>query len=120
MLFVVVPRLGTEFLPYMDEGVIWVRANFPEGTSLEQTASTGDSRDRPGVPDINSIRVRAGKQRGTDPFPPSRMEMMIGPKPRDQWKQFRTKTGAGRRAGQAAPREFPPRASTSRSRSSTA
>src|SRR5262249_34921192 len=32
------PRLGTEFLPYMDEGTIWVRANFPEGTSLEQTA----------------------------------------------------------------------------------
>ena len=28
----VLPRLGTEFLPYMDEGVIWIRANFPEGT----------------------------------------------------------------------------------------
>ena len=27
----VVPRLGIEFLPYMDEGVIWVRANFPGG-----------------------------------------------------------------------------------------
>src|SRR5436190_6700789 len=32
----VVPNLGIEFLPYMDEGVIWVRANFPEGTSLQQ------------------------------------------------------------------------------------
>ena len=39
VLFVLVPRLGTEFLPYLDEGVIWVRANFPEGTSLEQTAN---------------------------------------------------------------------------------
>src|SRR2546428_1874431 len=38
ILVTVVPRLGTEFLPYMDEGVIWVRANFPEGTSLQQTA----------------------------------------------------------------------------------
>src|SRR5207248_9565523 len=24
----VLPRLGIEFLPYMDEGVVWVRANF--------------------------------------------------------------------------------------------
>src|SRR5262249_33184682 len=26
-VFVIVPRLGTEFLPHMDEGVIWIRAN---------------------------------------------------------------------------------------------
>jgi heavy metal efflux system protein len=32
----IVPKLGIEFLPYMDEGVVWVRANYPEGTSLEQ------------------------------------------------------------------------------------
>ncbi len=38
---VVLPQLGTEFLPYLDEGVIWVRANFPEGTSLQQTARFG-------------------------------------------------------------------------------
>src|SRR5262249_59119700 len=40
-LAIVVPRLGIEFLPYMDEGVIWVRANFPEGTSLEKTSEFG-------------------------------------------------------------------------------
>ena len=47
----VLPRLGTEFLPYMDEGVIWIRANFPEGTSIEQTARFGksDPADHPGV-----------------------------------------------------------------------
>ena len=31
-------RLGTEFLPQLDEGVIWVRANLPPGTSLEKSA----------------------------------------------------------------------------------
>src|SRR5262249_48563415 len=36
------PRLGTEFLPYMDEGNITLKANFPEGTSLEQTALYAD------------------------------------------------------------------------------
>ena len=37
----VVPKLGIEFLPYMGEGVIWVRANYPEGTSIEQTHEYG-------------------------------------------------------------------------------
>src|SRR5262249_13096688 len=41
ILFLLVPRLGTEFLPYLDEGVLWVRANFPEGTALEQTSEHG-------------------------------------------------------------------------------
>jgi cobalt-zinc-cadmium resistance protein CzcA len=82
------PRLGTEFLPYLDEGVIWVRANFPEGTSLQQTATFG-KRLRELVlefPDVDFVTAQAGRNdSGTDPFPPSRCEMMIGPKPRDQW-----------------------------------
>lgn len=90
----VAPRLGFEFLPYMDEGVIWVRANFPEGTSLQQTSEFG-KRIREIVlefPDIQFISVQVGRNdSGTDPFPPSRMEVMIGPKRREQWKQFNTK-----------------------------
>jgi cobalt-zinc-cadmium resistance protein CzcA len=89
------PRLGTEFLPYMDEGVIWVRANYPEGTSLEATAAFGKRireiiRDE--FPDIAFATVQSGRNdSGTDPFPPSRMEMMLGPKPRDQWARFASK-----------------------------
>ena len=30
--------LGSEFLPQLDEGVIWVRANLPAGISLEKSA----------------------------------------------------------------------------------
>ena len=38
--------LGSEFLPQLDEGVIWVRANFPAGISLEKSAemATRDPR----------------------------------------------------------------------------
>src|SRR5262249_56610717 len=85
----VLPRLGVEFLPHMDEGVIWVRANFPEGTSLQQTAAFG-KRVREIVlefPEIQFISVQSGRNdSGTDPFPPSRMEIMLGPKPRDEWR----------------------------------
>ena len=48
----VVPKLGFEFLPYMDEGVIWVRANFPEGTSLIQTSTFARRFREPGRPAI--------------------------------------------------------------------
>lgn len=87
-LATVFPRLGTEFLPYLDEGVIWVRANFPEGTSLQQTANFG-KRLRKLVlenPDVAFCTAQAGRNdSGTDPFPPSRLEMMVGPKPREEW-----------------------------------
>lgn len=89
-----VPRLGTEFLPYLDEGVVWVRARFPDGTALEETSGFGRrlreiARESP---DVQFAVVQAGRNdEGTDPFPPSRIEMMIGPKPRDQWQQHDSK-----------------------------
>ncbi len=51
----IAPNLGIEFLPYMDEGVIWVRANFPEGTSMEQTSAYGRrcARSRSNFPTSN-------------------------------------------------------------------
>ena len=33
-----VPRLGTEFLPELNEGTIWVNANFPPGISVDRGA----------------------------------------------------------------------------------
>jgi cobalt-zinc-cadmium resistance protein CzcA len=94
VLFLLVPRLGSEFLPYLDEGVLWVRANFPEGTSLEQTSEYGRRLREIALeyPDIRFAIVQAGRNDdGTDPFPPSRIEMMIGPRPREQWRQFKNK-----------------------------
>jgi cobalt-zinc-cadmium resistance protein CzcA len=106
----IAPRLGFEFLPYMDEGVIWVRANFPEGTSLQQTSAFG-RRIREialGFEDIRFISVQAGRNdSGTDPFPPSRMEIMIGPKPRLLWKHFTTKQDLVAALGKQLREEFP-------------
>ncbi len=106
----VIPRLGTEFLPYMDEGVIWVRANFPEGTSIEQTARFGKSIRRIilDFPEIEFATVQSGRNdSGTDPFPPSRMEMMIGPKPREQWQRFHAKHELVAALGKRLREEFP-------------
>ena len=106
----VVPRLGFEFLPYMDEGTIWVRANYPEGTALEQTSDYGRRLREVALefPDVQFATVQAGRNDdGTDPFPPSRIEMMIGPKPRSQWTQFETKQELVAAIGKRYREEFP-------------
>jgi cobalt-zinc-cadmium resistance protein CzcA len=85
---VIVPRLGFDFLPYLDEGVIWVRANFPEGTALESTAKYADEMRSliHEFPDVTFVVSQAGRNdSGTDPFVPSRVEMMVGLKPMEDW-----------------------------------
>src|SRR5256885_15121994 len=73
---------------------MWLGANCPEGTSLQQNNISGrrmQERTRQ-LRDVNFVTVQSGRSdAGTDPFPPSRMEMMIGPKPREDWVEFHTK-----------------------------
>ena len=104
------PRVGSEFLPYMDEGVIWVRANFPEGTSLEQTSLFGKRLREVAMsfPDIKFVTVQAGRNdSGTDPYPPSRVEMMIGPNDPTTWTQVHSKSELITVIGNAFRTEFP-------------
>ena len=94
----------------MDEGVIWVRANFPEGTSLEQTNifATRIRELAMEFQDIRFVSCQAGRNdSGTDPFPSSRLETMIGPKPLEQWKEFQTKQQMIAALGSKLRTEFP-------------
>jgi cobalt-zinc-cadmium resistance protein CzcA len=88
-------RLGVEFLPYMDEGNIYIRASFPEGTSLQQTAEFA-KRFRQILleyPEVLTVAAQSGRNdSGTDPFPPNRLEVMVVPKLQAHWReQFHTK-----------------------------
>lgn len=106
----VVPKIGSEFLPYMDEGVVWVRANFPEGTSLEQTSLFGKRLREIALqyPEVKFATIQAGRNdSGTDPYPPSRIEMMVGPQPHERWQQFKNKAELITALGQAFRNEFP-------------
>ncbi|HLY11119.1 MAG TPA: CusA/CzcA family heavy metal efflux RND transporter [Planctomycetota bacterium] len=108
--FTVLPRLGTEFLPYLDEGVVWVRVNFPEGMALEETAAYGKRLREICLefPDVKFAVVQAGRNdSGTDPFPPSRIEMMIAPRPQDEWSQISSKTDLVEGIGKRFRDEFP-------------
>ena len=110
VLYHLMPRLGVEFLPYLDEGTIWVKANFPDGTSLEQTAAFGKEIREIVLeyPDIEFIAVQVGRADAwSEPFPASRIEIMIGPKPQSQWTQFKTKREIVAAIGERLRAEFP-------------
>ena len=62
VLAVLVPRLGTEFLPYLDEGTIWVRGEFPRGDvpGADQRVRPAAAGNGPGVP-RREVCHRAGR-----------------------------------------------------------
>jgi cobalt-zinc-cadmium resistance protein CzcA len=81
--------LGTEFLPQLDEGVLWIRANFPAGISLEKSAALASSiralvKQSPEVKEVTSQTGR--NDDGTDPYGPNRNEFFVALTPYDTWR----------------------------------
>jgi cobalt-zinc-cadmium resistance protein CzcA len=106
----VVPRLGTEFLPYMDEGVFWLRANFPEGISLHENSRYAEELRKTihEFQEVSFVTTQTGRNdAGTDPFPTNRIEMMVGLKPRDEWKNHSGKLGLEAAMRERLAEEFP-------------
>lgn len=86
--FVLAGHLGSEFLPQLDEGTIWVRANFPAGISLDKSAreATEIRHVLEGFPEIALVSSQTGRNdSGTDPFGPNRNELFVSLKPYDTW-----------------------------------
>ncbi|MBI3786511.1 MAG: efflux RND transporter permease subunit [Deltaproteobacteria bacterium] len=84
----VVPLLGSEFLPELDEGDIWVRAKLPIGVSLEG-AERYVHRMRDvlrGFPEVRTVVSQIGSpDDGTDPNGPDNVELYVAMKPREAW-----------------------------------
>src|SRR5262245_17040100 len=92
--FLLATLLGTEFLPQLDEGVIWIRANLPPGTSLTKSSEiASDMRNLiRRSPEVRLVSSQSGRNdSGTDPFGPNRNEMLVALKPYDQWSSGRNK-----------------------------
>lgn len=86
--FALAATLGSEFLPQLDEGVIWVRANLPPGTALAKSAEIAN--DMSGLirqsEEVRNVASQTGRNdSGTDPFGPNRNELLLTLKPYDQW-----------------------------------
>jgi cobalt-zinc-cadmium resistance protein CzcA len=87
-------HLGTEFIPPLDEGEIWIRANLPSGISLETSAEVA-ARMRALIlqsPEVKLVSSQTGRNdSGTDPFGPNRNEILVTLNPYDTWPRGKTK-----------------------------
>ena len=83
------PMLGSEFLPKLDEGNIWLTITLPPSTALEKTKDI-ERRVRTilrGYPEVNNIVTQLGRpDDGTDPKSPNNLEILADLKPRATWR----------------------------------
>ncbi len=86
--------LGTEFLPELDEGALWVEAGLPVSTSLSATVAMVH-RIRAKLlrfPEVQSVLSQTGRSNdGTDPSGFYYMQAAVNLYPEDQWKRHITK-----------------------------
>ena len=87
-------RVGTEFLPPLDEGLIWIRASLPPGISLEKSAEVARTIRLAILqsPEVKLVMSQTGRNdSGTDPFGPNRNELLVDLYPYRTWKSGKTK-----------------------------
>lgn len=87
-------RLGSEFLPQLDEGTIWLRCNFPPGTSLYKSAEMAADVRRliSKSAEVKAVSSQTGRQEdGKEPFGPNRNELLISLIPYSEWPAGKTK-----------------------------
>jgi cobalt-zinc-cadmium resistance protein CzcA len=86
---VLAPFLGSEFLPKLDEGNIWLTVTLPPATSIEKTKQIEQNvrRIMRGYPEVNNIVTQVGRpDDGTDPKGPNNLEVMADLKPHEEWR----------------------------------
>jgi cobalt-zinc-cadmium resistance protein CzcA len=86
--------LGSEFLPQLDEGVIWVRAVLPPGISIDKSAeiATQVRKILAQSPEVKLTSSQSGRNdAGTDPYGPNRNEVFVALQPYETWKPGLTK-----------------------------
>jgi cobalt-zinc-cadmium resistance protein CzcA len=87
------PLLGTEFLPKLDEGNIWLTISLPSATALQRTKEV--EREVRAIlltyPEVKAVITQVGRpDDGTDPKGPNNLEVLADLKPRSEWR-FATK-----------------------------
>ena len=85
-----VPYLGTEFLPELNEGSIWINITLPTSVSVDEARN--DLRKLRRViadfPEVNAVVSKAGRpEDGTDPKNINMTEMLVDLKPDSQWRK---------------------------------
>ena len=91
---VVASRLGSEFLPELNEGTIWVNLRLPSSVSNDEAARILRNVRLAllKVPEVRTAVSKAGQpEDGTDPKTISMAEVFVDIKPEEQWRKGLTK-----------------------------
>lgn len=89
-----VPRLGTEFLPELDEGSILLQATKDPSISLSFAGEVHREIERvvKEAPEVTTVVSRMGRAEvGSDPMGVNQSDVFVMLKPRDQWREGLTK-----------------------------
>ncbi len=84
-----VPMLGTEFVPELEEGTINVRVTLAPSSSMEVSLEVASKLERilMQIPEVNYAFSRVGRpELGGDPEPVSNIEIYMGLKPTSEWE----------------------------------
>jgi len=89
LAFALAPMLGSEFLPQLDEGNLWLTITLPPGSSLEHTKDVERvvRTTLRSYPEVKMVVSQVGRpDDGTDPKGPNNMEILADLQPRDTWR----------------------------------
>ncbi|HTQ77260.1 MAG TPA: CusA/CzcA family heavy metal efflux RND transporter [Burkholderiales bacterium] len=85
-----VPRLGTEFLPELNEGAVWVNLTLPTSVSISE-AQELVGKVRAAIrkfPEVGNVTSKTGRpEDGTDPKLLNMAEFLVDLKPQSEWRR---------------------------------
>jgi cobalt-zinc-cadmium resistance protein CzcA len=91
-----VPQIGAEFMPHLDEGALWVRATMPYTISFDESRKVVPEIRQilRSFPQVTTVASEHGRpDDGTDPTGFFNVEFYVGLKPYGQWTgPYRRKT----------------------------
>ena len=106
----VVPRLGAEFVPQLDEGDILLETRRLPGIALTETIATDLRLQRAlaSVPEVEHVVSRAGAPEvATDPMGVEQSDVYITLRPRSSWRGDLTKSDLATEISELVAREVP-------------
>jgi len=80
--------IGRDFLPYLDEGSLWLQVQMPPGITLERAADMASELRRAtrAFPEVSYVVTQTGRNDdGTDYWTPSHIEASVGLHPYRTW-----------------------------------
>ncbi|RTL58429.1 MAG: efflux RND transporter permease subunit [Sphingobacteriales bacterium] len=82
--------LGSEFLPELDEGALWVKSQLPMSASLTESREISDKMTEAirHFPEVKHTLAQIGRTNdGTDPKGFFNVEIAVDLKPKDEWRK---------------------------------